>query len=410
MNVCFYFQVHQPYRMGRYTVFDIGNHSNYFDDQKNEEIMKKVANKCYLPTNKLLLNLIKKHKDKFKISFSISGVAIEQFEKYAPEVLESFKELSKTGCVEFLSETYYHSLSFMFSKEEFKEQVLLHKEKIKELFDQEPKVFRNTELIYNNELANFVEKMGFEGILAEGADRILSWRSPNYVYKSKTTDNLRLLLKNYRLSDDLAFRFGEKTWNEHPLFIEKFASWISENQGHSVNLFMDYETFGEHQWEHTGIFQFLEILPEEFFKRGINFVTPSELLKQEPKAELDVHNFVSWADEERDLSAWLGNKMQETAIKELYLLESAIKKSNNPKLLEDWRKLTISDHFYYMCTKWFNDGDVHKYFNPYSTPYDAFILFMNALNDIIIRLKLSQKETPRNPSFNLTDTPSSIMG
>jgi len=396
--------------MGRYTVFDIGNHSNYFDDQKNEEIMKKVANKCYLPTNKLLLNLIKKHKDKFKISFSISGVAIEQFEKYAPEVLESFKELSKTGCVEFLSETYYHSLSFMFSKEEFKEQVLLHKEKIKELFDQEPKVFRNTELIYNNELANFVEKMGFEGILAEGADRILSWRSPNYVYKSKTTDNLRLLLKNYRLSDDLAFRFGEKTWNEHPLFIEKFASWISENQGHSVNLFMDYETFGEHQWEHTGIFQFLEILPEEFFKRGINFVTPSELLKQEPKAELDVHNFVSWADEERDLSAWLGNKMQETAIKELYLLESAIKKSNNPKLLEDWRKLTISDHFYYMCTKWFNDGDVHKYFNPYSTPYDAFILFMNALNDIIIRLKLSQKETPRNPSFNLTDTPSSIMG
>jgi len=390
-NICLYFQVHQPYRMRKYSVFNIGHNSDYFDEQKNREVMQKVAMKCYLPTNKVMLDLINTYKNsdrKFKIAYSITGVALEQFEKYSPEVLESFKKLAATGCVEFLSETYYHSLSYLYSKEEFRSQVELHKKKIMELFGQEPKVFRNTELIFNNEIANFVEGMGFEAMLAEGADHILNWRSPNYVYRAKTTKNLRLLLKNYKLSDDIAFRFGQKSWESYPLTSEKYAHWINQHAEHSINLFMDYETFGEHQWEDTGIFNFLRHLPNELFKNVYTkFVWPSELAKVEPVAELDIHNFVSWADIERDLSAWVGNNMQNSALAEVYALEKVMKELNNKALLEDWRKLTTSDHYYYMCTKYFNDGDVHKYFNPYDTPYESYINFMNILNDIILRMK-----------------------
>ncbi len=406
MNICFYFQVHQPYRLRTYSVFDIGQSKNYFDDEKNKEIMLKVAKKCYLPTNKLILDLIKKHKGAFKVAFSISGVALQQFEECAPEVLASFQELAKTGCVEFLSETYYHSLAYLYSKEEFEEQVKLHKKKIKKLFNQDPIIFRHTELIYNNELANYVEKMGYKGILAEGADHVLGWRSPNYVYTPKGTSKIKLLLKNYKLSDDVAFRFGDKSWKEHPLTVEKFATWVEQNEGDSINLFMDYETFGEHQWEHTGIFEFIKHLPEEILKRNIGFKFPSELLIFEPKAELDVHNFMSWADVERDLSAWLGNKIQESAINELYMIEESVKKLKDEKLLEDWRKLTTSDHFYYMCTKWFNDGDVHKYFNPYDSPYDAFITYMNILNDMIIRIKMKQG-LKVSPNFKISEHSSS---
>jgi alpha-amylase len=377
--------------MKRYSVFNIGNTSDYFDEHKNKEVMQKVAKKCYLPTNKAILDLIhtyKKSGRQFKVSYSITGVALEQFEKYAPEVLESFKKLADTGCVEFLSETYYHSLSYLYSKEEFKAQIELHRKKIKELFGQEPVVFRNTELIFNNELAHFVESLGFKAVLAEGADHILDWRSPNYVYKAKTTKNLKLLLKNYKLSDDIAFRFGQKSWKEYPLTAEKYATWLNQHAEHSVNLFMDYETFGEHQWEDTGIFNFLRHLPHELFKNPhTHFVWPSELALNEPVAELDIHNFVSWADIERDLSAWIGNNMQNSALTELYALEKMVKELNNKVLLEDWRKLTTSDHFYYMCTKYFNDGDVHKYFNPYDTPYESYINFMNILNDLILRMK-----------------------
>ena len=413
-DVCFYFQVHQPFRLRHYTVFDIGRSSEYFDEKKNKEIMEKIARKCYLPTNNLMLELIQRYKGRFKIAYSITGIAIEQFEKYAPEVLDSFKELAKTGCVELLSETYHHTLAFLYSKKEFQEQVELHKKLIKKHFNQTPLIFRNTELIYNNELANFIEQLGFKGILAEGADHILEWRSPNLIYKAKTTNKLKLLLKNYKLSDDIAFRFGEKTWKEYPLTASKFADWVGQIQGHAVNLFMDYETFGEHQWDHTGIFNFLAHLPDEFFKRNINFKLPSELLNYAPVAELDIHNFVSWADVERDMSAWLGNSIQQAAIKELYLLEKAVKQSKDPHLLEEWRKLQTSDHFYYMCTKWFNDGDVHKYFNPYNNPYDAYITFLNVLNDIIIRLKMKEKtellETANKAeSFRLSDSPSSFI-
>ncbi len=400
MKMCLYFQVHQPVRVRKYPVFDIGHKTDYFDDAKNKEIVDKVARKCYIPTNKLLLDLIKQHKGKFKVAFSITGTVLEQLEKHQPEVIELFKELSATGQVEFLSETYYHSLSYLYSKEEFKEQVNMHQQKIKSLFNQEPRVFRNTELIFNNELANFVEQMGYEGIIAEGADHILGWKSPNYIYTPKTTNNMKLILKNYKLSDDIAFRFSQQSWNDHPLTVEKFAHWVDMNPGETINLFMDYETFGEHQWEETGIFEFMKLLPGELINRGVEFVTPSQLLDLKPKAELDIHNFISWADVERDLSAWLGNKIQNSSIEELYRMEDAVKKTADPELIEKWRKLTTSDHFYYMCTKWFNDGDVHKYFNPYDSPYEAFISYMNILNDMVKRVEEQQIFSP------ITETPS----
>ena len=389
VSVCFYFQVHQPNRLRRYSVFEIGHHNNYFDDHKNEAIIKKVTNKCYLPANNLVLDLINKTDGRFKASYSMSGVVLEQLEKYAPEVIDSFKQLVGTGCVEILDETYYHTISYLYSKEEFKEQVEMHNRKIKQLFNFKPKVFRNTELIYNNEIANFVEKMGYKGVLAEGADHILQWRSPNFLYRPKGSNGIKLLLKNYKLSDDIAFRFSEKSWKEFPLTAPKYAQWVNKinGNGNVVNLFMDYETFGEHQWADKGIFEFLRHLPYEILNHKDNeFITPSEAIKKyDSVAELDFPHYVSWADVERDLSAWLGNKMQQEAIKETYLLETSVKLSKNPVLIDQWRKLQTSDHFYYMCTKWFNDGDVHKYFNPYDSPYEAFISYMNILNDFKIK-------------------------
>ena len=390
-NMCLYFQVHQPFRLKQnYSIFDIGKNNDYFDDEKNKQVMQKIANKCYLPANKILLDLIKKYDGRFKVSFSITGTALEQFELYAPEVLESFKELAYTGCVEFLSETYHHSLAFLYDEEEFAKQVALHQEKIRDLFKARPIVFRNTELIYNNELAFYVEKMGYKAVLAEGADHVLGWKSPNFVYKPKTA-NIRLLLKNYRLSDDIAFRFSNKQWEGYPLTARKYANWMAPINGDSVNIFIDYETFGEHQWQDTGIFNFLKQLPYECFKRNIGFHTPSDLVNIVPKDELDINNSISWADIERDLSAWTGNKMQNAALAELYRIKNQVFATNDKELIKNWRKLTTSDHFYYMCTKWFNDGDVHKYFNPYETPYDCFIAFMNVLEDI--KLKIGERPT-----------------
>lgn len=394
-SICFYFQVHQPLRIKKYRYFDIGKTSSYFDDDSesnlnNKKILQKVAGKSYLPTNALLLELLKNIPE-FKVSFSLSGLAIEQLEKFSPETLESFQKLVSTGRVEVLSETYYHSLSFLYSTEEFKSQVKLHAKKIKQVFGvNQPKVFRNTELIYNNQLAQKAEEMGYTGILAEGADHILGWRSPNFLYRPTGTKKIKLLLKNYKLSDDIAFRFSERTWKEYPLTAEKFASWANatNGNGHVINLFMDYETFGEHQWEDSGIFDFLRALPLELLKHPDNdFVTPSEAVKKyKTVGEIDVENYISWADVERDLSAWIGNSMQEDAMKKLYALEDKILKSKNPALQEDWRRLTTSDHFYYMCVKWFNDGDVHAYFNPYDSPYDAFRYYMNVLADMELRL------------------------
>lgn len=396
-SICFYFHVHQPFRVKRYRIFDIGRDGNYFsedagDNLNNKIILLKVAQKCYIPTNTLLLKLLKKHPE-FKISFSITGLLLEQLEKYSPAALETFVALVKTGRVEIVAETYYHSLAFLYSKEEFESQVALHRKKIEQIFGKGVlgKVFRNTELIYNNDLAKTIESMGYKGILTEGADHILGWRSPNFLYKAKGTKNLKLLLKNYKLSDDIAFRFSSKEWDDYPLTAEKFASWVNKINGNGevVNLFMDYETFGEHQWADTGIFSFLEHLPGELLKHpDNNFVTPSEAVtRYKSVSELDIPQFISWADVERDLSAWLSNSMQHDAINRIYGLEKEIRKTKNLSMLETWRRLQTSDHFYYMCTKWFADGDVHKYFNPYETPYDAFISYMNAVSDLELRLK-----------------------
>lgn len=396
-SVCFYFQVHQPFRIKKYKVFDIGNDHSYFNEESesdlnNKYIMERVARKSYLPANKLLLMLLKRYPE-MRLSYSFSGVFLEQIEKNFPEVLNSFQELVATGNVEVLSETYYHSLSFIYSQEEFRRQVYEHAKMIKRLFGVSPRVFRNTELIFNNELAKQVELMGFKGVLAEGADRVLGWRDPNFLYTPKGTKNIALLLKNYKLSDDIAFRFSQSTWKEYPLTAPKFASWIHQynGTGELINLFMDYETFGEHQWEDKGIFDFLEALPGEILQHPDNdFVTPSEAIeKYQPKGELDFPEYVSWADEERDLSAWLSNSLQEDALQKIYEIEKDVLELGNEDILRDWRKLQTSDHFYYMCTKWFADGDVHKYFNPYESPYDAFISFINALNDLKLRIRSS---------------------
>ena len=388
--VCFYFQVHQPYRLRHYTFFDIGADAFYEDEDANCDILLKVARKCYLPMNALLLSLIRRHEGRFKVSFSLSGTALDQFAAYAPELIQSYRELVATGCVELLSETYNHSLAFLYSPDEFREQVRLHDDRIEELFGVRPTVFRNTELIYNNALARAVEDMGYDAILAEGADHVLGWRSPNYVYRPAGCDRLKLLLKNYRLSDDIAFRFSDRNWPEFPLTAEKFAHWAGTAalSGDLINLFMDYETFGEHQWEASGIFQFMEALPDRLLcLPGFRFVTPSEAAAEhEPVAELDVHNFMSWADAERDLTAWLGNDMQHDAIETVYRLEERVKAGGDDGLLRTWRRLQTSDHFYYMCTKWFADGDVRSYFNPYGSPYDAYINYMNVMADFALRL------------------------
>jgi alpha-amylase len=338
----------------------------------------------------LLLDMIRRFDGRFKIAYSITGVLLEQLQEYSPEVMSTFDALAETGCVEFLAETYYHSLSFLYSRDEFLEQVNKHTETIHSLFGQKPRVFRNTELIYNNDLACLVESLGqFDAIMTEGADHILGFRSPNFVYRPKGCEKLKLLLKNYSLSDDIAFRFSNRGWSEWPLTAGKFAQWISNvnGNGYVVNLFMDYETLGEHQWEDTGIFEFMRHLPEQILKHPHNdFKTPSEVAESyEPVGTIDVPHLISWADTERDLSAWLGNAMQSNAIHELYRLEKKIKHVGDDRIIADWRRLQVSDHFYYMCTKYFADGDVHKYFNPYNSPYDSYINFMNVLDNLHTR-------------------------
>ncbi len=389
-HICLYFQVHQPFRLRNYSFFEIGNDSYYYDDYLNESIMQKVAQKCYLPANDLMLKLIKKHGKNFKLTYSITGAALDQFELFAPEVIESFQKLAKTGQVEFLAETNAHSLASQYSPEVFKEQVQEHSKRIKHYFNQEPKVFRNTELIYSDEIGKQVYDMGFKGMLTEGAKHILGWKSPNYLYFNAIQPKLKLLLKNYKLSDDIAFRFSDKSWEEYPLTADKYANWLNElnKKEEVINLFMDYETFGEHQWEETGIFNFLENLPDAVMNQtDYVFETPSAILsKHQPVAVANVPFPISWADEERDLTAWLGNDMQLEAFNKLYELTPKIKEIKDVELLQDWEYLQTSDHFYYVSTKWFSDGEVHAYFNPYKDPYEAFINYMNVLSDFAIRV------------------------
>lgn len=391
-SICFYFQVHQPFRLKKYRFFDIGNDHSYYNDYENRTIMRKVAEKCYLPANQLFLDLVNEYGDNFKIAYSLSGTVIDQFELYAPDVLESFQKLFATGRVELLDETYSHSLSALRPEDVFDYQVNRHRRKVKELFGLQPKIFRNTELIYSDEIGEKVAKLGYEGMLTEGARHIMGWKSPNYLYCNAVNPKLKLLLKNFKLSDDIAFRFSNQAWEEYPLTAEKYVSWLNaiDPNEEVVNLFMDYETFGEHQWKETGIFDFMRALPEKVFKYSdYQFHTPSEVVaKYNPVGKLNVPYPISWADEERDLTAWLGNELQNEAFENLYKLFERVKELDDPELWRDWLYLQTSDHFYYMCTKWFSDGDVHKYFNPYSSPYEAFINYMNILSDFRIRLGL----------------------
>lgn len=393
--VVLYLHVHQPLRIRQYRVFDTARSHTYFDDPNpasdlnNERILRKVADKSYRPMNALLKKLLAAHPD-FKLSLSITGTFIEQAERWTPEVLEDFKDLAATGKVEVLAETYYHSLAFFYSRAEFERQVELHQQKIHDLFGVTPTVFRNTELAYNDSLAQWADDKGFKGILAEGWDPILGWRSPNYVYRPTGTKNISLLLKNYRLSDDLAFRFSDKAWSEFPLTVDAYSEWANAatNGSPLVNLFMDYETFGEHQWSETGIFDFFEGFVKKWLQDpGHTFYTTSDAINAiAPVDEISMPSTVTWADTERDLTAWLGNSMQQEALRYLYALEADILRTDDDTLIADWRRLQTSDHVYYMCTKWFRDGDVHAYFSPYESPYEAFLYFMNALRDIRYRL------------------------
>ena len=389
-SVCFYFQVHQPDRLRQFRFFDIGNDFHYLDDFANRTIVRRVAERCYLPANRLLHDLILRHNGAFKVAFSISGVAIEQFERYAPEVIDSFKALAATGCVEFLAETYSHSLASLSSQSEFKKQVKQHADLMKRTFGVKPTVFRNTELVYSDAIGAAVADMGYNVMLTEGAKHILGWKSPNFVYVNAINPRLKLRWRNFNLSDDIAFRFSDKGWSGWPLTADKFADWaVSALEKDDVlNLFMDYETFGEHQRSASGIFDFLNAVPAAILSRSLDFCTPSEAAqKNQPVAPLHVPFPISWADEERDTSAWLGNELQEEAFNKLYSLESDVYKTKDENLISVYRKLQESDHFYYMCTKFFSDGSVHSYFNPYDTPYEAFINYMNVLADFELRVK-----------------------
>ena len=392
--ICLYLHIHQPVRYREYSIFDVSNDSNYYYDhydgrQSNERIFKKVANKSYRPMLSLLERNMQTNPE-FKVSFSITGTWLEQAEKWAPELIEQIRRMVERGQAEIVGETYYHSLAYFYNLDEFNDQVIMHSQAIERLFGVKPQVFRNTEFAYNDSLAKWADEKGYKGILAEGWDKVLGWRSPNFVYRPAGTENIKLLLKNYRLSDDIAFRFSNRAWSEWPLTVPKYINWLNMDclRGNLINLFMDFETFGEHQWEDTGIFNFMDILISTWLSEYENkFVTVSEACDlEEPADEVSMPDTVTWADTERDLSAWLSNKMQASAMQELYNLRSEILSTNDGKLISDWRYLTTSDHPYSMCTKYWNDGDVHAYFSAYASPYESFMYYMNVLRDIEYRL------------------------
>jgi alpha-amylase len=383
-SVCVYFQAHQPFRLKRFWPDDKSGFFRYFDDRSNREIFERVAQKCYIPANKLLLNSLDEYKGEFRFSYSITGTLLEQCELWGKDVLESFRQMAETGAVEFLDETFYHSLSSLFEdKGEFIEEIKEHREHMHDLLGVKPQVFRNTELLYNNTISKIVSDLGYRAILTEGADHVLNGRSPNVLYKAKGS-GLPIIFRNYKLSDDIGYRFSSRWWKEYPLTAEKWASWASGINEDCINIFMDYETFGEHQWKETGIFSFLQKLPGEVLKTNLDFSTPLEIVeKYTPGAEVDIGDFstISWADMERDTSAWLGNDMQRRCFEEIKLLEPFVRKTKDSELLRIWKHLLTSDHYYYMCTKWLGDGDVHSYFSVHPTPFDAAVNFMAALMD-----------------------------
>lgn len=397
--ICLYLHIHQPVRYREYSIFDVSNNSNYFQDnyngrQSNERIFRKVATKSYKPMLDLLEHNMNLYPD-FKVSFSITGTWLDQAEKWGPEFIAQIKRMVKRGQAEIVGETYYHSLAFFYDLDEFNDQVAQHSTKIQKLFGVKPQVFRNTELSYNDSLARWADAHGYKGILAEGWDKILGWRSPNHVYRPLGCSNLKLLLKNYRLSDDIAFRFSNRGWSEWPLTVPKYQNWLDHDclRGNLINLFMDFETFGEHQWEDTGIFDFMNtLIPDWLGQYDNKFLTVSEACDfSEPADEISMPETVTWADTERDLSAWLSNSMQTSAMQEIYSMRKQVLATKDASLINDWRYMTTSDHPYAMCTKYWNDGDVHAYFSAYSSPYEAYMYFENVLRDLKYRINHKTK-------------------
>ncbi len=392
--ICLYFQVHQPFRLNRFHFFDMGGSKPYFDEKENKRLLKQASKDCYLPANALLSKLLSAYPNQFKVAFSFSGVVLDQLEKYEPETLESFRKLASHPNVEVLCETHAHSLASLFDEKEFEQQVIRHKKRLKKLFGIQPKSYRNTELIHNERIAEITNKMGFNTLITEGGQKTQKWKSPNFLYRSTNQPDLNILMRNVILSDDIAFRFADKDWDEYPLTAEKFVHWMEKSEPNTdvINLFMDYETLGEHHKSSTGIFTFFENFVVHALEEGYHFETPNSLTKQvKPKGTLDFPDTISWADKEKDTSAWLGNDLQKEAIEKLYGLSNLVKNSSEPKVQKTWQRLQSSDHFYYMSTKQMEDGSVHSYFNPYQNPYDAFVNYMNVLNDF--RLKLEGKET-----------------
>jgi len=398
-SICLYFQVHQPFRLRTYRFFNIGHDHQYFDEYQNRHIIRRVAEKSYLPANKMMLDLIREFGSGFKISYSISGTALDQLALYVPEVIQSFQELARTGCVEFIAETYSHSLASLAKKDEFLRQVTLHVRKTEELFGVKPVTFRNTELIYSDQIGENIAELGFHTMLTEGAKHILGWKSPNFLYCNTLNPKLKLLLRNFRLSDDIAFRFSDHSWSEWPLTTDKFVKWLNTLNPNEevVNIFMDYETIGEHQWKETGIFDFFKHLPSQVYAHSnYGFFTPEDLYKRlQTVASISVPYPISWADEERDLTAWRGNDLQDEAFEKLYSYEQKVRNCDDPAIQRDWQYLQTSNHFYYMCTKWFSAGEVHRYFNPYGSPYEAFINYMNVLSDFMIRVDNHEEIKPK---------------
>lgn len=401
-GIVLYLHMHQPYRVREYSVFETAQNHDYFDEPawdlptNNQRVFEQIANKSYRPMTLLLEKLLTTHQQ-FKVSLSMSGTFLEQAEAWAPDVVQTLRRLVETGKVELLAETYYHSLAFFYSRPEFERQVALHRKKLQSVFGVTPSVFRGTELAYNDEIATWADENGYKGILAEGWDPVLEWRSPNHVYRPAGTSQLALLLKNYRLSDDLAFRFSNKAWSEYPLTADKFSEWTTASiSDHPlINLFMDFETFGEHQWADSGIFDFFEHFVGTWLDDEANtFYTVSDAIGTfEPVGELSMPHTVTWADAERDLSAWTGNAIQGEALRHLFALEETILRTEDEALIDDWRCLQSSDHTYYMSTKWHADGEVHQYFSPYDSPYSAFLTYMNVIRDI--RWRIMQHRTSR---------------
>ena len=401
--ICFYFQIHQPFRLKRYRFFDIGNDHYYYDDFANDDIITRIAHSSYIPAAETLLRMIEESGRKFKCAISVSGVALEQIEMYVPELLDILKKLVATGCVEILAETYAHSLSSLADPDEFANQVKVHGEKVGELFGVKPKVLRNTELIYCDDIAPQILAMGYKGVITEGAKHILGWKSPNYVYAAASAPKLKMLLKNDKLSDDITFRFSDYNWSEYPLTADKYIKWIAETpqEEQIFNLFMTLEAFGQLQNRDSGIFEFLEALPRFAAQQGVQFITPTEAVsKIKPVAELGVPFPMSWADEARDTSAWLGNQLQREAFEKLYSVSERVRLCDDRRLKQDWYYLQASDHLFYMSTKHKADGEIHSLYSPYDSPYQAFTNYMNVLADFIVRVEEQYPLSIENEELN----------